>query len=92
MGVRVTDFHRIWHWRDEKRLAFLEWAENEPNMPPVGEIADDGRFRVHNGRISGNRFILNAEGHKIIDGPRSTMRKYHFNVQQVNPLPEGVED
>lgn len=79
----------IWHMRDEKRSALLEWLENEPNVPPAAEIADDGRFSVHNGRISGNRFVLTGDGNKIAAN-RNSLLKSHFNVKQVNPLPDIV--
>lgn len=79
---------KIWHMRDEKRSAILEWLEKEPFAPDASEIADDGRFSVHNGRISGNRFVLDREGNKIILG--DSLLKSHFNVEQVNPLPDIV--
>lgn len=81
-------FGKIWHKRDEIRSALLEWLENEPNAPDPGQIIDDGRFSVHNGRISGNLFLFDDTGHKILHRAKEQYARKHFNVTQVNPLPD----
>lgn len=74
----------------EKRDALLEWIVEEGLSP--ASIANDGRFSVHNGRISGNRFVFAFTG----DDPERGLVwqkgavKQHFNVQQKNPLPKEL--
>jgi hypothetical protein len=88
----MTYFQGIADWHPEKRDALLEWLQSEDIDPNV--VADDGRFSVHNGRISGRKFVLDDEGNRIIekyDYKAQVVRflKVPFNVEQKNPLPEG---
>lgn len=74
------------HMVREQRELFLEWIAGEGLE--AAEIADNGTFSVHNGRISGERFVTDAQGGKIIhDGVVVTM---HFHQTQKNPLPEEL--
>jgi len=82
----MTYFDNVAGWEPEKRQAFLDWLKDEDLDP--NDIVDNGRFAVHNGRISGWKFINNAEG-RIVNRRTVSFLKVPFNVKQKNPLPEG---
>lgn len=65
---------------DEDLETLVQWVRDEGLVP--GDIADDGRFSVHNGRVSGNKFLRY----------RGVVLRFtqHFNVPQKNPLPEAL--
>lgn len=68
----------------EQREVLLEWVRAEGLAPE--EIRDNGSFSVHNGRVSGEKFLLDAEGNVQVrhDAPVTV----HFHQAQKNPLPE----
>lgn len=74
----------------EKREALLEFLKAEGLDP--GEIVDDGRFSVHNGWISGNRYIRHEDGKLIANMRRLEVLKVPFKQKQKNPLPEVLEE
>lgn len=75
-----------WEMTDEALETLIQWIYDEGLVP--GEIAADGRFSVHNGRVSGNKYLRNADG-AIVFGRWSPVTE-HFNVPQKNPLPEAL--
>jgi hypothetical protein len=83
----MTYFEGVADWVPEKRQALLDWMENEGL--DAADIVDDGRFSVHNGRISGWRFITNEHG-RIVNRRSRSFLKVPFNVAQKHPLPEGL--
>ena len=76
----------------EIRELLVDWLMAEGLSP--ASIVDDGRFSIHNGRVSGNQFVFafaddNPE-HKLIW--RKDAVATHFNVPQINPLPEILKE
>lgn len=84
----MTYFEGVAEWVPEKRQALLDWLAEEGLDPAI--IVDDGRFSVQNGRISGRRFLFDADGEKIVRRRQRDFLKVPFNVRQQNPLPEGL--
>jgi len=78
------------HLTQEKREALLAWLQGEGLDP--GEIVDDGRFSVHNGWISGNRYIRHEDGKFIYNARRVDVLKVPFKQKQKNPLPEVLQE
>jgi len=74
----------------EKREALLEFLKGEGLDP--SEIVDDGRFSVHNGWVSGNRYIRSEDGKFIYNARRVDVLKVPFKQKQKNPLPEVLEE
>ena len=70
----------------EKREALLEWIQAE--SLDSGAIFNNGRFSVHKGRVSGERFVKPTEGDKKVLAHKHRAVTKHFNVPQINPLPE----
>lgn len=83
----MTYFEDVAEWVPEKREALLKWLEEE-GLDAM-DIVDNGRFSVHNGRISGWRFINNEHG-RIVNRRSRSFLKVPFSVQQKHPLPEGL--
>jgi len=72
----------------DKHDLFLKWLEGEGIDP--ADVSDNGRFSVHNGRISGDKFIRTPEG-RIKYNPRTDKPVLvHFTQVQKNPLPEEL--
>lgn len=72
----------------DEREAFLEWIVAEGLNPAA--IYDNGKFSVHNGRISGEVFLMNPTSNELMylnDEPVTV----HFHVPQKNPLPEVLQ-
>jgi hypothetical protein len=84
----VTYFESVHGWEPEKREAFVAWIEGE-GLDPY-RVVDDGRFSVHNGRVSGHLFIVDDEGQRVVDRRHNSLLKVPFNLKQKNPLPEGL--
>ena len=65
---------------DTNRNLLIEWIKAEGLDP--NDIAADGQFSVHNGRVSGYEFLFPraSVGGKPVKKP--------FNQAQQNPLPE----
>lgn len=74
----------------EKCEALLEFLQAEGLDP--SEIVDDGRFSVHNGWISGNRYIKHEDGKFIYNRWREDALKVPFKQRQKNPLPEVLQE
>jgi hypothetical protein len=74
----------------EKREALLAWLIEEGLDP--SDIVDDGRFSVHNGWVSGNRYIRHEDGKFIANMRRLEVLKVPFKQKQKNPLPEVLEE
>lgn len=70
----------------EQREALLEWVRAEGLDP--AEIADDGTFWVHYGRVSGHKFLFDEEGKRLWNRKRTEPVKVFFRQPQKNPLPE----
>lgn len=70
----------------EHQQLLLDWLEAE-GIDPM-RVRDDGRFSVHNGRVSGNKFIFSAADLKMIRGGK--VLSVHFHQDQKNPLPEEL--
>lgn len=85
--TRISD---VFEWVTPKRDALMEWMAEEGL--DANRVCNDGRFSVHNGRISGNEFVLDDEGNKILNGRQKKVLIRPFNVAQKNPLPEGLLD
>lgn len=77
------------HLTQEKCEALLSWLQGE-NLDPA-EIVDDGRFSVHNGWVSGSRYIKHEDGKLIANMRRLEVLKVPFKQRQKNPLPEVLE-
>lgn len=71
----------------EKHDILLAWLETEGIDPT--EIVDNGRFSVHNGRISGFLFLRTPEGRVKVNS-RDEPVLVHFTQAQKNPLPEEL--
>lgn len=74
----------------DNHKALVEWLKNEGLE--AERVCNDGRFAVHNGRISGNEFVFDDEGNKILNRRSKVVLRRPFNVAQKNPLPEGLLD
>jgi hypothetical protein len=74
----------------EKREALLAWLQGEGL--DAADIVDDGRFSVHNGWVSGNRYIRHEDGKFIANMRRLEVLKVPFKQKQKNPLPEVLEE
>lgn len=72
----------------EKSELLLEWIKAEGLDPD--SIADNGKFSVHNGNISGHKFIQNENGEKAVFCGGAV--KVPFRVAQKNPLPEELSE
>ena len=83
----MTYFEGISEWPEDKRETLVEWIRAEGLDPNV--IRDDGQFSVHNGRVSGNQFVLDDDEKRVVDFRNARYLYTHFNVPQKNPLPEG---
>lgn len=81
----MTYFGHIYDMEPAKRDEFLNWVR-EQNLDPTA-IADDGRFSVHEGHVSGFEFLTDGEGQSLVY--RDEFIKKPFNVEQKTPLPEG---
>lgn len=77
-----------WEMTDEALERLVQWVSDEGLVP--GDIAADGRFSVHNGRVSGNKYLRDADGAIVFDLRRGSAVTEHFNVPQKNPLPEAL--
>lgn len=79
----MPKFENIGYMMPSSRAALLEWVKAEGLDPAV--IADDGTFSVHNGFISGHKYLTRVDGSKRMrkNGPV----KQFFRVPQKNPLP-----
>lgn len=71
---------------DEKRNALLEWVRSEGLDP--ADIVADGSFSVHNGKVSGYRFVRGQDGEPVLNRRRNEFVTAHFSQPQKNPLPE----
>jgi acyl-coenzyme A synthetase/AMP-(fatty) acid ligase len=78
------------HLTQEKREALLAWLQGEDL--DAADIVDDGRFSVHNGWVSGNRYIRSEDGKFIYNARRVDVLKVPFKQKQKNPLPEVLEE
>lgn len=78
------------HMTQEKREALLAWLQGEGL--DAADIVDDGRFSVHNGWISGNRYIRHEDGKFIFHKGRTEVLMVPFKQKQKNPLPEVLEE
>lgn len=72
----------------DKREALLEWVQGEGL--DASEIAPY-RFRVHNGRISGHKYLRDTETGNILIRGQAPVR-VPFNVAQKHPLPECLAE
>lgn len=69
----------------EKHVMLLAWLESEGVDPT--NVSDNGRFSVHDGRISGFLFLRTPEGRVKVNS-RDEPVLVHFTQAQKNPLPE----
>lgn len=74
----------------EKREALLAWLQGEGL--DASEIVDDGRFSVHNGWISGSRYIKHEDGKFIANKRKADVLRVPFKQKQKNPLPEVLQE
>lgn len=72
----------------EKRELFLTWLKEEGLDP--SDLINDGRFAVHNGWISGHKFIKTSEGRVKVRRDGRTPVLVHFRQKQKNELPEEL--
>lgn len=72
----------------EKHQEFLDWLSEEGIDP--AEVVDNGLFSVHNGQISGFKFILTPDG-KVKMNRRGYPILVHFRQKQKHPLPGMLE-
>lgn len=70
---------------EDVRQEFLDWVTNEGL--DINQISADD-FSVHNGWISGYRFLLTETGNKA--GWKGKTTKVHFTQRQQHPLPKGL--
>lgn len=73
---------------NERRELFLTWLKNEGLDP--SDIINDGRFSVHNGWITGYKFLKSAEGRVKVRRDGRTLVLIHFRQPQKHPLPEEL--
>jgi hypothetical protein len=74
----------------EKREALLAFLQGEGLDP--SEIVDDGRFSVHNGWVSGSRYIKHEDGKFIANMRKVDVLRVPFKQKQKNPLPEVLQE
>lgn len=68
-----------------QQRVLVDWLREEGLDPQ--EISGE-RFVVHNGRISGMRFLFDADGNPIWRG--NEIVRVPFNVPQTLPLPKEL--
>lgn len=78
----------IFEMTPAKHDALVAWIEAEGLDPSV--IAADGRFSVHNGWVSGNRYLFDDDG-KVRIGAKTAVT-VHFRKTQATPLPPELEN
>lgn len=69
----------------KQREAFLDWVRSEGLDP---SMIDARRLAVHEGRISGFKFVKSAEGEKVCFGRDGVPVRVSFNVEQKNEIPD----
>lgn len=69
----------------ESREVFLEWLHGEGLNPAA--IYDNRRFSVHNGKVSGEVFLISTLTNELLYRNNEPVT-VPFSVPQVNPLPE----
>lgn len=72
----------------EQAKALKSWLDDEGLK--AGDILDDGRFSVHNGRVSGSKILRDSEDQLIVNIRRGEILTVPFNVKQKNPFPEEL--